>query len=816
MGKSKMLPLPYLCHAMQLFPADIIHTLELDKVLARVAELCESAPGRDRVLRVRPQDNYDEVHKMLRQTQEMVQLLRFGQAFPQERIFDIRSTLPLLQIENYILTTQQCFEIAKVALFTGSVLRYFQTHTKSYPVLNKYLSGITYEGAIAAAVNKAIDAEGNIRPDASPELAEILRAKNDAVRSLGKAFTSALQQYRSAGFLSDVEESVRNNRRVLGIQSEYKRKVQGIIHDESETGRTVFIEPQSVVHIQNEIFELDRAELREIHRILQNLTATLAPFAGILEKYQQVLGVIDFTRAKARYAIETDCAMPVLNKKPIIRLYHARHPVLLALHKKQNKPVIPLQVELDDSQHIIVISGPNAGGKSVAMKTIGLLVLMTQCGMLIPASEHSEIGMFKNVFCDIGDTQSLEDELSTYSARLLKLRHFLRSGDPFTLILIDEFGSGTDPVMGGAIAEAALHQLHEKKVFGVITTHYPNLKSFAASTHGILNGSMLFDENTLSPQYLLESGKPGSSYAFELAKKSNLPDALIQEARNKMSKEHIRFEELLKHVRIEKEHMRLREKEITKKENALKQKEEDLQTALEKTREQRERYQLKKLEKEEGYLRAMEADFKKLLQTLKETLASPEADNATKEKAKESVRQFIRERRKVQRNDQEKQPIPKQPQYKTGEVKIGGLVKLPSGSEVGRLESVRNNKAVVIFNQVRTTVAFKDLIGIAEDNGDAIVETKPVKLSVTFDASDFPTELDLRGKPREEAMLELEQYLDRAMMRKVFQARIVHGKGTGVIREMAQQILRSHPGVRQFEYAVRESGGDGVTLVTFN
>lgn len=796
---------------MRSYPQDIAHILEFDKVLQEVARYCDSSLGTDRVQKVRPLDTYVEVKKILLQTREMTHLLQFAQQFPHDRIFDIRKIIPLLRIENYVLSEQECHEISKVALLSGSVIRFFHTHAETYPTLQSFISGVEYVAAIAQAVKAVLDEDGKIRPDASPELIRITKEKNDAIRSLGKVFLSALQKYRGLGYLSDVDESVRNNRRVLGIQSEYKRKVPGIIHDESETGRTVFIEPQEVVNIQNELFELEREEKREIYRLLKQLTANLSPYAEILERYQHMLGILDYTRAKGKYALEIQANMPVLEKEAVICLYNARHPVLLSLHKKQQKPIVPLQVELDEQNRILVISGPNAGGKSVAMKTIGLLQYMFQCGLLIPASEHSRMGIFTQIFADIGDTQSLEDELSTYSARLVKIRHFLQFSDKRTLILIDEFGSGTDPVMGGAIAEATLRMLNEKKIFGIITTHYANLKSLAANTIGMFNGSMLFDEQELKPRYVLEAGKPGSSYAFELAKKTALPNTLIEEARKLISKEHIRFEELLKNVRIEKEHIRLRDKEVSKKEDDLRKKEQELQQALEKTREQRERFNLKKLEKQDEHLRKLESDFRSLLDEMKAKHQSPEADNAEKEKSKDAVRKFLQENRRNTFNERKKiKPTPST-QWQRGEIRIGGMVKLNSGSEIGILESVKNNKATVIFNNIRTTVAYGDLIGIA--SAEKPVQA-PAKMRITIEEGDMPTELDLRGKPREEAMLELERYLDQAMMRKMFQLRIVHGKGTGVIRDMVQQVIKGYPGIAGYTYAPREGGGDGVTIVT--
>lgn len=795
---------------MKLFPADITQVLEFEKVLNEVAKYCDSLLGTDRVHKVRPLDKFEEVQKILLQTQEMSILLQFEDQFPHDKIYDIRETAHALKIEDYVLNETQFHEIKNVAVLTGAMLKFFKTHNVKYKVLNALFEQIIYENNLVGYIKKIINDDGEIREDASPELVAIRRQKEQSSRALGKVFNAALSKYKQAGYLSEVEESMRNGRRVLGIQSEYKRKLNGIIHDESDTGRTVFIEPEEVVNIQNEIFELEREENREIYKILKQLTTQIAPYAPLLERYQHVLGIIDFTRAKAKYALAINARMPQLERNPVICLYHAYHPVLFLLNKKHKKPIVPLDVELDTNNRILIISGPNAGGKSVAMKTIGLLQFMTQCGLLIPAADNSRIGVMQNIFCDIGDTQSLEDELSTYSSRLIKIKYFLQNSNKDTLILIDEFGTGTDPVMGGAIAEASLKALNEKKIIGVVTTHYANLKAFAANNIGVFNGSMLYDEQELKPRYKLETGKPGSSYAFELAKKSALPQQLIEEARKLISKEHIRFEELLKNVRVEKEHIRLRDKEVSKKETDLKQKEKDLAVAFEKAREKQERYNLKKLEQTDDAIRKMELEFKSMLTEMKNTHSGSDS-NAEKEQAKDKLRQFINTQKKSTFGERKKITLTQPQHFERGEIKIGGLVKLVSGSEIGVLQSVQKNRAVVIFNNLKTTVPYESLIGVASAD---LPERPQQVIKVNIDESEFPLELDLRGKPKEEAMMDLEQYLDRAVMRKVYQARILHGKGTGVIREMVQQVLKTYPNLKDYKYASREMGGDGVTEIT--
>lgn len=795
---------------MRIFPADTIQLLEFDKVLAEVASYCDSLPGLERVQKVRPLDKFDEVQKMLNQTKEMLQILIMEDKFPHDKIYDIRDTTKLLGIENFVLNEMQLLEIKKTAFLAGAIVRFFQHKQEIYPTLSAFTQYIIYEKNIAAEISKIIDDNGKLLPNASPELQRIRKETDSLTRRLEKEFQAALAKYRKAGYLSDVEESMRNGRRVLGIQTEYKRQLKGIIHDESDTGKTVFIEPEDVVNVQNDIFELEREEKREIYRILKSLTQIIAPYREHLNSYQHLLSVIDFTSAKAKYASSINANLPVLEKKPKIYLHHAKHPILFQLNKKQHKQVVPLDVELDENNRLLIISGPNAGGKSVAMKTIGLLQVMLQSGLLIPADDKSRIGLFNNIFCDIGDTQSLEDELSTYSSRLMKMKHFIRFGDKQTLVLIDEFGTGTDPAMGGAIAEASLNQLNEQKVFGVITTHYANLKSYASNHVGVFNGSMLFDEGALKPMYVLETGKPGSSYAFEIARKSALPGHVIEDAMKLISKEHLRFEELLKNVRIEKEHIKLRDKEVSKKEEDIKKKEEELKQALIKAKEKQEIYNLKKLEKEDEAIRKMEKEFRNLLEELKAATKTESA--ADSEIQKQTIREFISTKRKSTFRERKTLAVNTIPQYQKGEIKIGGLVKLIAGTEVGRLESIQKNKGIVVFKNLKTTVPLEELMGIADTEAPQI--NSPV-LKIEIDKSDFNTELDLRGKSKEEALVDLENYIDKAMMRNIYQVRILHGKGTGAIRELVQQTLKKMKGIKKYEFATREQGGDGVTIIEF-
>lgn len=791
---------------MKLFPKDILTAFEFDKVLDETRRFCESPMGSDRLLKVKPLDNYDEVVRLLKQTMEMRSILVMEDGFPMERIYDTREIVSKLAIEDYVLPEEHIHQLRKNAVQCGSILRFFEQKKELYPALAAFSENIIYEKNISLIIQKVINDEGRMRSDASPELVRIRRETESAVRNLDRTFQSVLKRFRSSGVLTDVEETVRNGRRVFGIQSEFKRQIKGIIHDESDTGKTIFIEPEEILTIQNELFELEREEKREIYRILKQLTADITIYRSHFESYQWLLGILDFTRAKAKYALETDAVMPVVERFPHIYLYKARHPVLLAVNKKLHKKVVPLDIEMDFKNRIVVISGPNAGGKSVSLKTIALLQIMLQSGLLIPVADHSKVGIFKNIFCDVGDTQSLEDELSTYSSRLMKMRYFLMHADKNSLFFIDEFGTGTDPVPGGAIAEAILEELNNLKAFGVVTTHYSNLKVYAANHEGIINASMLYDEAALKPVYQLETGKPGSSYAFEIAAKTQHSTALIEKAKSLVNKEHIRFEELLKSVRIEKEHLRLRDKEITKKEQDLKKRDTEMREAIDKAKEKERQFNLKKLEKEDDALRKMEYDFKALLDSLKN------AQPAEMQQAKDALRSFLGENRNRNNKNRRSQFIRSVPQARQEEIKINDAVTLISGSEIGIVESIQKNIATVMFKHMKTKVPLDELVAIEAGN---FVHQNQQKIQLQLSDEKFSAELDLRGKMKAEAMLELEQFLDQALIRNIYQVRIMHGKGTGVLREAVQQVLRNYRGIKKFTFEADNLGGDGVTLVEF-
>src|SRR3569833_2232130 len=495
---------------------------------------CLSDMGRQMVDRIQVMNNYDQVLKFLNQAAEFKNILQNDEALPIHHFFDIKSLANKAKIEGSFLSIEEFYQVQASLTTVFAGIGYFNEREWQYPNLEALFEHLPIEKSILKKIEAVIDQKGKIRPNASRELADITagiaKAEQEARRKIDQVFKNA----SANGWTADGSLTIRDGRLCIPLLAENKRKLKGFIHDESSSGQTVYIEPEEVFTLNNRIRDLEFKRRREIVRILTVLTDELRPYVPLLLSYHGLLTKMDFVRAKALFAIDIEAEMPVLVNDAKIKLRNARHPLLYLSFKAEKKTVVPLNVTIDDDTRIVVVSGPNAGGKSVCMKTVGLLQMMAQAGLLIPADDVSTIGVFKQIFVDIGDDQSIESDLSTYSAHLSKMKNFVEMANGKTLILIDEFGTGTDPQFGGPIAEAVLETLNYKKVKGVVTTHYSNLKVFAGNTPGIENASMLFDNVEMRPLYMLEVGKPGSSYAFEIAQKIGLPKQVLDLAKNKI------------------------------------------------------------------------------------------------------------------------------------------------------------------------------------------------------------------------------------------------------------------------------------------
>ncbi|MFM6969464.1 MAG: endonuclease MutS2, partial [Sediminibacterium sp.] len=517
---------------MRLYPDTALYQLEFDKVKALLEAHCKTVYAQERANNLRIHTHKDYIHKELRQTHEFAMLLRQAQYFPNDFTYHLQKELKLLGIPGALLAGDQWLLIRKLTINAENIFRWFDPEKRAaFSSMAQVLADAYYEKNIKDSIDAVLDEQGIVKDNASDDLQKIRLSLYKRRNELRRMFEKVIQKLAKAGYTADIDESFSNGRRVVAVFSEHKRQVKGILHGESDSRKTAFIEPEDTIELNNEVFALEHEEAKEVQRILRALTATMSMYAPLLTAYLQIAGEFDFIRAKAKLAIDMNANLPELLDKAHIELINAYHPLLYLYNKGAGKNTIPVNIKLDAQQRILIISGPNAGGKTVTMKTIGLNQMMMQSGLLVPVSPDSQMGIFKQLFIHIGDTQNLEFELSTYSSHLMHMKHFIEVANGKTLFFIDELGSGSDPNLGGAFAEVILEELSRKHALGVVTTHYLNLKVMANHTQGIINGAMQFDEVHLLPMYKLIIGKPGSSYTFAIAERIGLPKALINRAR---------------------------------------------------------------------------------------------------------------------------------------------------------------------------------------------------------------------------------------------------------------------------------------------
>lgn len=797
---------------MKLEPKDLYEKLEFDKILELVEAECYGELGRIAVKKIQPDTNKVIITKKLEEVKEYQKTLG-NDPFPMQAYFDIAQDLRMLEIEDYVLPIEGLQRIHIVLQSINAILKFFsEGRQPAYPNLYALIQPIPFEADLIKEINRVVDEEGQIKPDASPKLMKIRRTMGSKAKELDKQFRSVITKYRSNGWLSDNVESFRNGRRVLSAPAEHKRKIRGIIHDESTTGRTAFIEPEEIININNDIFELQVEEKREIYRILKELSATLRPYVPSLRTYQKLLVRLDVIQAKARLSYKMNGDMPKVMGKPHLGIKTGYHPLLFLKNKQLNKPTVPFDLILFQDNRILMLSGPNAGGKSITLKSVGLMQLMLQSGMLIPVDPISEMGIFEDIFADIGDQQSIEDELSTYSSRLANMKVFMENARKKSLILIDEFGSGTDPQIGGAIAEAILKDLNDKQIYGVITTHYSNLKIFSFKTKGIINGSMTFDKDTLSPTYELKVGRPGSSYAFEIAEKTGLDPKIMKYARHKVGKKENAVETLLVNLQYDKQVL---EEKLAASEQKSKQLEKLIRNYDDLHRNLEYRRKKQKLEAKEQALQSTANDnrlLENLIRELKEDEKLKEAEKI--KKAKEIAAKVRAKRQQIGTEVQNlKEEIYYQPEKSkpAKSIEVGDFVKLKTGGATGKVENINKNKAVVQIGIMRMTIPLRDLQQANEPL--EIRKTKSIQTDTTEANAKFESKIDLRGMSKEEAMQVLQDFIDQALVASVSSLQIIHGKGTGALRKAVRQKLKEYRDIQSISFAPPELGGDGLTLV---
>ena len=793
---------------MRLIPDDVYAKLEFDKVLELLEKECLGALGVERVQKLVVHQQAFIIETLLTEVFEYVTAIEEKHRFPIKAYASIQDDLKMLTIEGYVLSVDGLQRINNIMLQMRDIYKFFKSKKALYPKLYNIVKDTKFDDDLIKSIQRVIDEKGEIRPDASEELLRIRKRMSSKARDLDKKFRQIIGEYASKGWLKDTIESFRNGRRVLAVPAEHKRKIRGLIHDESATGKTAFIEPEAIIEINNDLFDLEQEERREIYRILKALSDELRPYCRIFAAYETIIVRFDVIQAKANLAIKMDATKPIIKDHPHIGWKKAYHPLLLLKNKNEGKKTIPFTLTFLKENKVLVLSGPNAGGKSIAMKSVGLLQLMTQAGMLVPVDKESEIGVFTKIFADIGDQQSLEDDLSTYSSRLLNARLFVENATDKTLILIDEFGSGTDPKIGGAIAEAILRDLHLKKVFGVITTHYSNLKIFAYKNKGILNGSMTFDKDTLSPTYQMKVGRPGSSYAFEIAQKTGLPNRILKYAKHRAGKNEKAVDELLVDLQREKQELdeqlvatRKRERELEKLIRTYERMNKDYEY-------KRKKLKLDIKESEIQQTAKVNKDLEKLVRELREEKNLEKAKALAKqvrEERKEKVKEIVELTEEVYYKPTEKKAV------KFGEIKVGDFVKLRTGGATGTVDSINRKDAYIIIGQMKMKVKLRDLQHAnapLEVNKELRIQTSTIDRSTNFDPK-----LDIRGMRREEAIEVVQAFMDQAITSSSNRLEIIHGKGNGVLRTTARQKIKEYKDVKRFYFEEPNRGGDGLTIV---
>ena len=801
-----------------LYPTTLENKLGFDTIRERLKDACISPLGQDYVDKIRFTDNVQLIDKLLRQTDEFKQIVQYEPDFPSSNYIDVRPQLNRARVEGLALTEAEFFDL-KLALRTiQDCLRFLSKRddATAFPFLKELAGPIGVDKKLTDALERVIDDRGLVRDSASPELASIRRRIISEQANLRKRLDSILRQARQNGWIpDDLSLTVRGGRLVIPIAAEHKRKIKGFVHDESQTGQTVFIEPAEVFDANNEIRELEYEERREIYRILLALTDQIRPHLDDLKKAVNFLAQIDFIRAKAKLAVQLDAVMPKLHERPFVNWTNARHPLLHLSFTKQGKTVVPLGVRLDEKARILIISGPNAGGKSVALKTIGLVQYMLQCGLLVPMADYSDMGVFQNLYIDIGDEQSLENDLSTYSSHLTSMKQFLIGANKRTLFLIDEFGTGTEPGLGGAIAESILEDLNKSGAYGVINTHYTNLKVFADKTPGLVNGAMRFDGEHLEPLYQLEIGRPGSSFAFEIAQKIGLPKGVIDRAKEKLGSQQVNFEKLLKELDIEKRVFSEKNLEISINQRKLAQQLAEY-TAL-KTRLDNEQKQIVNDAKQKAKALVQQAN-QRIENTIREIKENKAEREATKQ-VRHELEQFEQKELKPETLVVEK-PQQAEEEFETdnGAITVGSYVRIAGQNAIGEVLSLRGKDAEIRIGDLKSTVKLNRLEKVSKKTFKAATETKDDRprsqgVDMNEKMQNFSFNLDIRGKRGEEALGEVDRFFDDALMLGYPELRIVHGKGDGILRTLVRNHLRGYKQVARMEDEHADRGGAGVTIV---
>jgi DNA mismatch repair protein MutS2 len=818
-----------------IYPDNFESKTGFDRIRSLLAERCLSPMGLELAGNLMFMTDQDAVNLELSKTSEFQHLLKFEEGFPTEGYYSVSDCLNKIRIEGSFPEVQELFDLKRSLETVKGILNFFRTKEENkYSVLVSICGNVKQYPYVIDSIDRIIDKHGNIKDSASPALKEIRRELTDKSLMVSRKLNSILRQAQADGFVdSGIAASVRNGRGVIPVNAYDKKRIKGLIHDQSASGKTVYIEPSEIVEINNEIVELEYEERREIVRILIVFADNVRPYIDDLILSNRFLGEIDFIRAKALLGNQLNSIKPAISDRPHIFWRQAVHPLLfLTFQKTTGRKVVPLDIILEEKNRLLLISGPNAGGKSVCLKTVGLLQYMLQCGLTIPVNEGSESAIFKNIFIDIGDEQSIDNDLSTYSSHLINMKYFLRNASPETLILIDEFGAGTEPMIGGSIAEAILGELNRLKVFGVLTTHYTNLKHFASVTDGIVNGAMAFDNHLMQPLFQLQTGKPGSSFAFEIARKIGLPEDILNMAAEKAGVKNINYDKHLRDIARDKRYWENKRQNIRQHEKHLEELIENYEKELSEVKSVRKEIISKAKEEAKTILNESNRIVENTVRQIKEVQAEKEKTKEIRQQLDEFKSSFVRETPAAETLSEKKvselkirvkrlkeiSPRKEKDAGKTAEepLKPGDPVRLKDTLAAGEVIEIREGIVQVETGHLRIFVPREKIerISRAELKLDTrSVTGDPFNNEISQKRISFKPEIDIRGVRGEEAINRVRDLIDSAIIVQYRNLRILHGKGNGILRQLVREYLATCDLVKSFRDENVELGGSGITVV---
>ncbi|MCQ2294530.1 MAG: Smr/MutS family protein [Bacteroidales bacterium] len=804
--------------------------LGFTKMRELVAQECTNPLAVQMVQEMRFSNNYDRVVRELQQTEEFRQILVLENSFPTQDFFDLTNELIRLKVAGSIIELQALFDL-KCSLHTiGECLRFLlRDDPVKYPYLRELATHVNLDPNISKVISKLIDDKGEIYDNASENLLEIRRSISRKRNDVDAQISKQLARAKHEGWAPDnAEVTIRNGRLVIPMLDTHRRKIKGLIHDESATRQTAYLEPSEVVELNNDLRELEFAERHEIQKILAKFTDMIRPQIDLLVNAYWFLARVDFIRAKARFALILHAGRPIVDSITKINWLDARHPLLYLNHKGD---VVPFNLELTDDQHILIVSGPNAGGKSVCLKAVGLIQYMLQCGMLVPCRETSEFGIFDSIFIDIGDQQSIDNDLSTYTSHLQNMKELLATADCNTLFLLDELGGGTEPRSGCAIAEALLEELYQRHAFGVVTTHYADLKLLADHYPGIINGAMLFDTDNMRPLYRLAVGHPGSSFAFEIAKNIGFPEEILKAAGDKVGGEMLNFEHQLQQIELDKQ-------EIARQRTELEVADQFLSEVTTKYQQLTDKLESRKFEILSAARKEAQQIIAQANRTVEQTISEIKEAQAERDRTIQARQKMKAEGERIaadqERHSQERKQSsqssvlaktvhaaqePADDDTSLEPITLGSIVRIDGQDTFGQVVEIKGKKAVVESNSIRMTIALNRLTGTKKK---AIPSDKTSRQNSRFQSiyddinekrKTFNPTLDLRGQRADEALDHLNQFLDTAQLLSEKELRILHGKGYGILKQLIREWLQGNNDVKSYHSERLELGGDGITVV---